>query len=243
MEEEIKKLSDDIFFQVFPTNELIIMPLKIKNKVIGLIIADNLYTQKHTTDEDLRIFMTLANQAALAIENSQLYEMIKRRSDTDSITGLWNHGFFQYQLSKLLRACQKNRQALSLLILDIDNFKILNDTLGHQHGDIVLKELGFILKDSSRDVDFVCRYGGEEFSVILPQINKDQAQEIAERIRKRVAQHRFSQISSQEPTGITVSIGVSAIDHKVLTKEKLITAADQAMYKAKNSGKNQTCVA
>ena len=101
-------MTDDPLLQVFQTNELVIMPLKVKNQVNGLIIADNLYTQKLITEDDLKIFSMLANQAGLAIENSRLYEMTKHKSHTDALTGLWNHGFFQNKLSDEVDKSIKN---------------------------------------------------------------------------------------------------------------------------------------
>ncbi len=241
--DEIQQYANDPILQVLNTHELVIMPLKAKDKVKGLIIADNLYTKKSITEDDLRMFMMLANQAGLAIENSQLYEMVKYKSHTDSITNLWNHGFFQNQLSIEIDKAKHENIPLSLIILDIDNFKKLNDTYGHQNGDIVLKEIAKILKDSSRDIDYVCRYGGEEFSIILPRTDKPNAYTIAERIRQRIEQHNFPKFSLFKKTKLTVSVGVATFPEDAQNKEELINAADKAMYKAKFGGKNQTLLA
>lgn len=237
---QIKEHSQDIFLEKFKTNELVIMPLKAKNKVNGLIVADNLFTQKPITDDDLRLFMMLANQAGLAIENAHLYELVRHKSHTDSITNLWNHGFFQDQLAKELEHADKHRRPLTLLILDIDDFKKLNDTYGHHHGDVVLREIANILKEASRENDYACRYGGEEFAVILTDTTKEQGMVIAERIRTKVAEHSFP-LSQEQESRITVSIGAAAFPEDVHTKEDLIAKADKAMYIAKFSGKNRTC--
>ncbi|MCK5013046.1 MAG: diguanylate cyclase, partial [Candidatus Omnitrophica bacterium] len=156
-QEKISQYADDLLLQTFKTNELIIMPLKAKDQVNGLIIADNLYTRKPITENDLKMFAMLANQAGLAIENSRLYEIIKHKSHTDAITRLWNHGFFQDKLTQEIEKANKTHQTVSLIMIDIDNFKELNDIYGHQNGDIVLKEIANILRDSSRDGDYVCR--------------------------------------------------------------------------------------
>ena len=243
LKEKLDQYQDDPFLKTFQTNELVIMPLKAKDKVKGLIVADNLYTQKPITIYDLRIFMMLANQAGLAIENSQLYEIIIHKSHTDSLTELWNHGYFQDFLSKELSLSQMNHVPISLLMIDIDNFKKLNDVHGHQHGDIILKEIASILKDSSRQIDCVCRYGGEEFAIILPQTDQTQGYNIAERIRQQVEHHKFPPLTSQENFKVTVSIGLATLTDDIHKKEDLITKADKAMYIAKFSGKNQTCVA
>ncbi len=237
----ISQYANDPLLQVFHTNELVIMPLKAKDKINGLIVADNLYTQKPITSEDLKIFTMLANQAGLAIENSQLYEIIVQKSHTDSLTNLWNHGFFQHKLSEELEKAQKANLPLSLAIIDIDNFKRLNDTYGHQNGDIILRELAHVLRKSSRETDYICRYGGEEFSIILPQTNKEQALTIAEQIRQAIAQQEFPNFLPNKNLKVTVSIGLATHSTDAATKENLIAKADKAMYIAKFSGKNMTC--
>ncbi len=241
--EKIGQYKDDAFLQRFRTSELVIMPLKAKNKVNGLIVADNLFTQKPISEDDLRLFMMLANQAGLAIENASLYELVRHQSHTDSITNLWNHGFFQDQLSREIETARANHRVLSLLILDIDDFKKLNDTCGHHNGDIVLREIANILKDSSRENDYACRYGGEEFAIILTQTTKDQGMVIAERIREKIAEHPF-QLSADaggQKLHVTVSIGLATFPEDAPTKEELVAKADKAMYIAKFSGKNRTC--
>lgn len=237
---EIAQFENDPFLNKFKTTELLIMPLKAKDKVKGLLIVDNLYTQKKITDTDLKIFTMLANQAGLAIENSQLYEMVRHKSDTDSLTGLWNHGFFQFQLAKELKLAKKEHLPLSLLIMDIDNFKKLNDTQGHQKGDEILKVIADIVKDSSRDIDYVCRYGGEEFSMILTQTSKDQALNIAERIRQRINEYIFHSAKDGEAMKMSISIGLAAFPDNAKNQQELISQADKAMYSAKFGGKNQT---
>lgn len=238
--EKIDQYTGDILLQWFRTNELVIMPLKAKNKVNGLIIADNLYTQKTITEDDLRMFTMLANQAGLAIENSHLYEMVRHKSRTDSITNLWNHGFFQDQLSAEIDRLHNPNFPISLVMMDIDDFKKLNDTQGHHYGDTVLKEIANILKDSSRENDYACRYGGEEFAIILTQTSKEQALVIAERIRKRIADHALPASSQEHAIKTSVSVGIATFPHDASSKEDLIAKADKAMYIAKFSGKNQT---
>lgn len=239
-EQEIAEHSNDVLLQNFKTNELIIMPLKAIDKVKGVIVADNLYTQKAITEDDLKIFMMVATQAGLAIENSQLYELVKHKSHTDSITNLWNHGYFQNKLTQLVSDPDGRQLPISLAIIDIDNFKHLNDTYGHQNGDIVLKEIAKVLSDSSRVIDFVCRYGGEEFSMILTQTDKNQSYIIAERIRQNIENYNFPTLLIGQKLKVTVSIGIATFPDDTHTKEDLIRKADKAMYKAKFNGKNRT---
>jgi len=183
----------------------------------------------------------LANQAGLAIENSQLYEMTVQRAHSDSLTELWNHGYFQYLLQAELDKSKASGSPVSLMLLDIDDFKVYNDTLGHQAGDKILKELGLLLKNQSRKIDSVCRYGGEEFTVILRQTNKKEAFLIAERFRQDIENYKFSHKEAFPHKNLTVSIGVSAYPEDGLSAPQLIVSADKALYKAKNKGKNSTC--
>lgn len=236
---EIKNYEKDPLLQFFKTNELILVPLKAKDKVNGIIVADNLYTQKPIRNIDIKIFMMIANQAGLAIENARLYNILRHKSHTDSLTRLWNHGFFQDQLSTEIDNAQEHQNPLSLIMMDLDNFKKLNDTHGHHTGDIVLKEISKILRESSRTNDYACRYGGEEFAIILTQTTKEQGLAIAERIRERVEQHVFEKLPENINLKVTLSIGLATYPHDATSKETLIPEADRAMYKAKFSGKNQ----
>jgi diguanylate cyclase (GGDEF)-like protein len=241
--DQLASYRHDHIISILGTNEIALMPLKAKDKVNGLIIVDNVFTQKNITPDDIRIFTMLANQAGLAIENANLYELVKHKSHTDAITSLWNHGFFQNKLSEEIQKAREQSTLLSLLIMDLDNFKALNDTFGHQNGDIVLKDVARILNESCRETDYPCRYGGEEFSIILPQINKEQAFGIAERIRQKIEQNVFTDFSLYETVRVTVSIGIASFPHDADNKKDLIAQADRAMYKAKFSGKNQTYTA
>lgn len=241
--DQMVQYANDPLLKVFKTNELVVVPLKAKDKVNGIIIADNLFTQKPITQEDLKIFIMLANQAGLAIENSQLYELVVHKSHTDSLTSLWNHGFFQDTLIQEIEKAKISNSPLGLLIIDIDNFKKLNDTFGHQNGDTILAELAKMLKDFSRENDYVCRYGGEEFSIILTQTNKEQAFMIAERVREQIAQRQFPLKGLNKSLQLTVSIGIAIYPGDATSKEDLILKADKAMYTAKFIGKNKTCLA
>ncbi|MFA5088593.1 MAG: sensor domain-containing diguanylate cyclase [Candidatus Omnitrophota bacterium] len=239
---ELEEYRNDPLLKVFQTSELAIVPLKAQDTVNGLIIADNLYTQKPITDDDLKIFVMVASQAGLAIENSRLYELVVQKSFKDSLTDLWNHGYFQNTLLEEIKKAMNKNTPLSLLMIDIDNFKSLNDTYGHQNGDTVLRDLAELLRNSSREIDCVCRYGGEEFSMILTQTDKGQAYTIAERIREKIANYKFQNFKPNQQLQITVSIGLASFPMDAGTPEELIEKADKSMYVAKLGGKNQTCV-
>ncbi|OGX06057.1 MAG: hypothetical protein A2Z88_02985 [Omnitrophica WOR_2 bacterium GWA2_47_8] len=241
-QEDLAQYSHDPLLNILQTPEIIAVPLKAQDMVNGIILADNLYTKKPITDEDLKISEMLANQAGLAIENSRLYEMIVQKSHKDSLTGLWNHGYFQNALAEEIKKAQNNNAHTSLLMIDIDNFKKLNDTLGHQIGDIVLCETAEILKKCARENDHVCRYGGEEFSIVLSQTDKRQAYAIAERIRENFEHYKFKYAATHQDIHMTVSIGLATFPEDTQIQSELIEKADKAMYIAKVSGKNQTIV-
>jgi diguanylate cyclase (GGDEF)-like protein len=238
--EEIGQYANDPLLQKFKTSELVIMPLKAKDKVNGLIISDNIYTKKPITENDIKIFTMLANQAGLAIENSELYEKVVLKSRTDGLTNLWNHAYFQEKLAEEVQRAQANHTSLSLTMIDIDDFKKLNDSLGHQTGDVILREIAYILNSHSRNTDYVCRYGGEEFAIILPQTSPQHGHDIAERLRSHIEQFSFC---NDRKLRLTVSIGIAHSPEHGTSKEGLIAQADKAMYIAKFSGKNRTCIA
>jgi diguanylate cyclase (GGDEF)-like protein len=238
--ETIRQYQNTQIIRLLNSQELALIPLKAKDKVNGIIVADNFITQKPITKDELRMLTMLANQAGLAIENSQLYEKTVLQANTDSLTELWNHGYFQYLLRRELEKAKNASCPLSLIMIDIDDFKVYNDALGHQAGDDILKNLALKLKNHSRNMDFVCRYGGEEFTVIMPQTEKKEALEISERLRIEIARYAPYQ-ESQPQKNITVSIGLAAFPQDGITPAQLISACDKMLYQAKHKGKNNTC--
>ncbi|MCM8795853.1 MAG: sensor domain-containing diguanylate cyclase [Candidatus Omnitrophica bacterium] len=240
--EAIKNYQHDEVITMLKSQELVLVPLKAKDKVNGIILADNFITHKPITKDDIRMLMMLANQAGLAIENSQLFELTVYSSHTDHLTDLWNHGYFQYLLQTELEKAKANNQPLSLIMLDMDDFKVYNDKFGHQAGDRLLKELATLLKAQSRKMDFVCRYGGEEFTIILPQTTKKEAFLLAERLRENIKDHPFTHEEILPAKRLTVSLGVATFPEDGNSPSELISASDKALYQAKQKGKNTTVV-
>ncbi|MCX5693000.1 MAG: GGDEF domain-containing protein [Candidatus Omnitrophica bacterium] len=175
-----------------------------------------------------------ANQAGLAIENSRLYEQTVVLSNSDSLTSLWNHRYFQYLLEEEIKKSSLAKSRFTLLMIDIDDFKAFNDAHGHQAGDNIIREISRIFREVSRKIDVVARYGGEEFGIILPLTKKEEALVLAERIRKAVE-------INPNLKNITISIGVASFPENGQKKEDLIAKADKALYEAKRSGKNKIC--
>lgn len=239
--ESIQNYLNDPIIQLLKSEELAVVPLKAKDKVNGIILADNFITKKPITNDDLRMLIMLANQAGLAIENSQLYEMTVMRAHSDSLTDLWNHGYFRYLLQEEFEKSRIAKTPLSLITLDIDDFKIYNDLLGHQAGDRILKELAGLLKKQSRKMDSVSRYGGEEFTIILPQTNKQEAFLIAERLRQDIVNYSFVHEEILPNKKLTISLGVASFPEDGASPSELIAYSDKALYQAKHKGKNNTC--
>lgn len=175
-------------------------------------------------------------------EREILFDKYKSESMIDGLTGLNNFRQFDEIFNSLVNELSTRIQNLSLLYIDIDYFKKINDTYGHYEGDVVLKELGIILKNYTRSYDTVSRNGGEEFTVLLPDCKLNRALEIAERIRKSVEENEFT-LTSGEVTKLTISIGVSSYKDTTNDPFLLIEDADKALYRAKKSGRNKVCYA
>ena len=190
------------------------------------------------TDDERDLLRSLASQAVLALVNVQLHFQVQRQAVTDELTGLTNHGRFQELLTHEAEQVRRYHHELALIMLDIDDFKSINDTYGHQQGDVVLKQVARVLRSSSREVDVPARYGGEEMALILPHTDMEGAFAIAERIRSEIAALRVHRMDGDGQLRVTASLGVaSSADGD---KDSLIADADAALYRAKRGGKNQT---
>lgn len=168
---------------------------------------------------------------------NELYLRLKRESETDFLTGLYNVREFEKLLNKFLADAAAKNEDLSLLMIDIDYFKNVNDTFGHPAGDLILKQFSEILISSCRSFDIISRKGGEEFAIILLSCNYEHAFKIAERIRNNVREHQFN-VNKGKTISITVSIGVSSYSDRINTPDELLQEADQALYSAKRDGRN-----
>ena len=193
------------------------------------------------TDDDRELLRWLASEATLALENVELHFQVRRQAVTDELTGLANHGRFQDLLSSELEQVRRYRHPVALIMLDIDDFKSINDTYGHQQGNVVLKHVAHVLLESSRDADTPARYGGEEMALILPHTELEGSYAIAERVRTAIEALRVPRLDQQGVLRITVSLGVAASSEG--EKDVLIADADKALYVAKRRGKNQTAKA
>jgi diguanylate cyclase (GGDEF)-like protein len=190
------------------------------------------------TEDDREVLRSLGAEAALALENIELHFQVRRQAVTDELTGLANHGRFQELLTAEIDQVRRYHHPIGLIMLDIDDFKTVNDTYGHQQGDSVLRHVARVLRENSRDADSPARYGGEELALILPHTDLDGAHAIAERIRTSVESLRVARTDGQGMLRITASLGVAA--STLGDKDALIADADAALYSAKRRGKNCT---
>jgi two-component system cell cycle response regulator len=201
----------------------------------GLVAAGRL---EPFSPEEAELFRIFALQGEAALKNVLLFEEVKSLAIRDGLTGLYNNRHFREVLGHQVELSRRYAWPLSLLFLDIDNFKSINDTWGHPEGDLVLKALAGFLHSHVRLADVLCRYGGEEFVVLLPQTSWNQAYRLAERLRQGIAATAIPLCHGK--IHITVSIGVSRLTPQ-LSGEDLVKAADAALYKAKQAGKNRVC--
>ena len=214
-------------------SSLICVPLIAKGECIGIINITNKKNGQLFNKKDLDFITSLANQAAIAIDNAKLYELATK----DGLTKLYIHRHFYSLLESELKRVQRYRHVLSLLMMDIDNFKGVNDNYGHLIGDIVLKEIASTILKTIRHVDIPARYGGEEFAIILPETPISNAVAIAERVRKKISE---IEIKVDETTLIrpTVSMGIAEFPNASNEIKELIDCADKALYVSKRNGKN-----
>lgn len=216
-----------------------VVPLRGKDQVIGVLLIDNITTKKDMKEVDVRRIMMLANHAGLALENAKTFSDVVVTSQQDSLTKLWNHGHFQKLLADSMKDAKNTKQQLSLIIFDVDDFKLFNDTFGHQAGDRALERVSQIAKTMMRRLDFLARYGGEEFAAVLPGTTKKEAVKFAERLREIIEKETANAWpSGHSSRKISVSVGVSSFPEDADDKEKLVYCADGALYEAKRSGKN-----
>jgi diguanylate cyclase (GGDEF)-like protein len=189
------------------------------------------------------VFLYLIGQAAASIENVALHELVSEQAVTDDLTQLSNKRAFRNFAEREAARARRFEHSLSLLVLDIDDFKQVNDTHGHLQGDEVLRRVARALDAESREIDMPARYGGEEFVVGLPETGLQGAEELAERVRERIAAERVPLVATDGTLKVTASIGVASLPDSAGDVESLIAAADTALYAAKRGGKNRVVVA
>jgi diguanylate cyclase (GGDEF)-like protein len=216
------------------------LPLAVEGEIIGCISLNS--DQPNAFDaQDLQFLSVIGYQMAATLKHFQRFSSIKNIALYDTLTGLYNRRYFEERLGVETQKSFYSGTPLSLVMVDIDHFKKVNDTFGHTGGDQVLCKTSSLLKNSIRKKDTVARYGGEEFILILPEAGLEESFIIAERIRRLVENTSFE--IGQAQVNLTISMGISNFpSHRAKSKEELVRMVDQALYDAKRGGRNKVCI-
>jgi diguanylate cyclase (GGDEF)-like protein len=226
----------------YRTKSFISYPLKIGSRKIGLLNVTDKSTGANFSEVDLSLLEMIGPQIAVALERAEWQEravQFQLMSITDPLTGLLNRRYLEERLTEELNRSKRYGYSMSCLMVDIDDFKQYNDRNGHQAGDVALKITAHSLKAVLRSADIACRYGGEEFCILLPQTSVTEAGVIAERMRQKVTETDYPYGKSQPMGTVSISIGISTFARHIDTAESVIAAADRALYNAKRQGKNR----
>jgi diguanylate cyclase (GGDEF)-like protein len=227
----------------YRTGSFISIPLKIEEKTIGVLNISDKITGEVFSEEDFLLLRSFASYASIALERSNYYSLagqMRELSITDSLTGLFNRRYFEERFFEELHRSERHGLSFSLAMLDIDDFKLFNDSEGHLAGDEVLKFIANVAKECLRVSDVIARFGGEEFTVIMPQTEKDEALLVAERIRNTIKENFPPAWRLFPRETITVSIGIATFPNDGKDRRELIRYADKALYMAKMDGKDRT---
>ena len=220
----------------FQTRSILCAPLISRGRTIGVVQVINRRGGKFT-QADLEVLLTLVEPCAIAIENAILFQRTEQLTITDDLTKLFNSRYLNLYISREIKRCKRHGIPLSVIFLDLDGFKGVNDAYGHLAGSRTLTEVGGILVEAVRESDILARYGGDEFVVVLPETPPSGALVIAERIRRAIESHSFLKDQGLEAR-ISASFGIASYPDHALTPEGLIQKADQAMYRVKERDKN-----
>lgn len=224
-------------------SSLICVPIVVNGEIKGIVHMDSTEKNAFETD-DLSFVERLAQEIASVVERSLVHSRIKEQSIRDGLTGCFNRRKFDEDIDNEIERAKRYTRPLSLAIIDIDWFKDYNDYHGHLKGDVLLKKLAALLTCNARESDRVYRYGGEEFAVLLPETDKEEAFLVTGRLKEIIELEHFEGEKESQPyKKVTVSIGLSSFrfPEDANTKEALLKAADSALYRAKESGKNRVC--
>ena len=212
----------------------------LESKIKGVELGADDFLVKPIIGRELKARIKTLLEKKIHLDSLRThYEEALGRSQLDWLTGLYNHGYFQQFLGYELVRSIKQGFPVSLIMIDVDNFKNYNDTLGHSAGDAILREMGQVVRNSIREVDFAARYGGDEFAIVLPYVYRENAIIVAERIHRELTSHEFFHDESIKLENPTVSMGIAIFPEEASNKADLIVQADSMLYLAKQNGKNQ----
>ena len=223
----------------YKTGSFLSYPLAIGGRKIAVLNFTDKADGRAFEESDLELLNSIAPQMALAIDRAMLKDKAgeyEQLSVTDALTGLLNRRYLQERLTEEIIRSNRHGYPMSFMMIDVDHFKSYNDTYGHPEGDKALKIVGHVLKETLRGADVAARYGGEEFSILLPQTTSEEAQAIAERIRRNIEETDFGNRK------VTVSMGIASCSLELNSSDEVISAADKALYEAKRRGRNNVQV-
>ncbi|MHB8893825.1 MAG: sensor domain-containing diguanylate cyclase [Candidatus Geothermincolia bacterium] len=224
--------------QKVTTGSSICLPIEGGESLLGVLHLRRRHPDAFTP-EDIQLAQAMTYQFGLAMQRASLFEQVNRLAITDSITGLYNYRKLTRDLDREIVRSRRYHHPFSFIMADIDHFKVLNDTYGHPAGDAVLRGVADALNSERREVDRVYRYGGEEFSILLPETDWPEAFEVAEKLRRKVEDLEVVVTGEEEPIKTTISMGVASFSRDSLALEHLISSADEALYSAKETGRNR----
>ncbi len=213
------------------------IPLVSFGQTLGVLALDSAQPDAFR-DGDLQSLEAVADICATAIQNAHYVERVKQLAYLDGLTGIFNRRFFELRILEEIERARRYATGMAIIMADIDHFKRLNDEFGHVLGDEVLRQVSSLFHQQVRKIDVVCRYGGEEFAILLPQTSAPHSVNIAEKLRKMVASWQFPGV----PRTVTISAGAAAFPDQGTTRDELVKAADNALYAAKQAGRNRVCL-
>jgi diguanylate cyclase (GGDEF)-like protein len=223
------------------TDGYLCIPMMAQSEAIGVLHLTQPQNVK-MTETMQRMAVTMSEHIAMALSNLRLHETLRSQSIRDPLTGLFNRRFMEESLELEIRRASRNQRPLGMIMIDLDHFKYFNDNFGHEAGDLLLKELGTLLRGNIRGEDIACRYGGEEFTLILPEGSGTVTLQRAEFFREAI--QRLDIHYRSQPLGrITASMGVAIFPDHGRTAKALIEAADKALYRSKSGGRNRVTIA
>ncbi len=218
----------------------LIASMSLPGHQVGFLGMGEIKSQSRDyTQDEINIISSLCQTLRLTMENIHQFRKIEEMSYTDSMTGLYNYRYFYKRLGEEILRARRFERSLALVIFDIDEFKVINDSYGHQTGDFILKQLGKLMHESVRSIDIVSRYGGEEFCMIMPETDRESCAQFMERLRVKIASYSFKNRNSDESLNISVSMGGAIYPDDAPRIDRLIYCADMAMMESKKTGRNK----
>ena len=221
---------------------LLLVPISTDQEVTNLLLIDNQGESVAISSDTIKVIDILAMNLGMALENAELFHRTAQMAVIDPLTDIYNRRQLDSSLKNEINRAARFQQSFSIALFDIDHFKMVNDTYGHQVGDMILKDVSAVIKSNSRNTDIVGRLGGDEFLVILPNTQMQGALTCVERVRLVVEKYGLFRQKSYPKCQITLSIGLAEFNNSLDTPERLLNKADKALYQSKQKGKNRVSV-